>query len=112
MRTWPLVVIQVYIPLFIYEARSWSSISFCYIFAVGRNVDMNISTGNSSHRTLARLRTLGCPVSTRQDILPNFMYELDKKLVLESMFVPLLYFSSQGMPTGDPLIMSIAGSHS
>jgi hypothetical protein len=67
---------------------------FCYVSAVGTNVNMNISTGNSSHRTLARPETLGCHIGTRQNILPDFMYELDKKLPLASMFDRSLFFSS------------------
>ena len=41
---------------------------------MGTNVDTNLSTGNSSHRTLARSETLGFHIGTRQNILPDFMY--------------------------------------
>ncbi|KAJ8584495.1 hypothetical protein M405DRAFT_826717 [Rhizopogon salebrosus TDB-379] len=33
------------------------------------------------------------------------MYELDKRLALASMLVRLLFFPSQGMPIGKPIIM-------
>jgi hypothetical protein len=65
---------------------------------------MNVSTGHSSHRTLAGPETLGCHIGTRQDILPDFKYELDKRLVSASMFVRLLLFPLRGMPTGSPVI--------
>jgi hypothetical protein len=73
-------------------------------------VNMDISTGNSSDRTLARPETFGCHIGTRQDILPDFMYELDKRLASASMFVRFLFFPSRGMLTGNPVIMSIADS--
>ncbi|KAJ8590839.1 hypothetical protein M405DRAFT_815412 [Rhizopogon salebrosus TDB-379] len=73
---------------------------------------MNISTGNSSHHTLARPETLGCHISTRQNILPDFMYELDKRLASASMFGRLLFFLSRGMSISNPVIMSIADSRS
>jgi hypothetical protein len=85
---------------------------FCYIFPVCTNVNMNISTGNSSHRTLARPETFGCHIGTKQNILPDFMYELDKRLASASMFVRLLFFPSLGMPIGNPVIMSITDSRS
>ncbi|KAJ8590832.1 hypothetical protein M405DRAFT_815401, partial [Rhizopogon salebrosus TDB-379] len=37
---------------------------------------------------------------------------LDKRLASASMFVSLLFFPSRGMPTGDPVIISIADSRS
>jgi hypothetical protein len=76
------------------------------------NVNMNISTGNSSHRTLARPETLGCHIGTRQNIPPDFMYEFDKRLASASMFVRLLFFPSRGIPIGISVIMSIADSRS
>jgi hypothetical protein len=57
---------------------------------------MSISTGNSSHRRFAWPETLGCPIGTRQDILPDFMYELDKKIASASMFVRLLFLPLTG----------------
>jgi hypothetical protein len=86
---------------------------FCYISAVGTNVNTNVSTGNSSHRTLARPETLGCHIGIRQNILPDFIYELDKRLASASnVHVRSLLFLSRGMPVGNPVIMSIADSRS